>query len=648
MAFYAKGSPNAFLHLTQTADARAGITDDTIFHSDLPYIMFDGVWETTLTNLPAAASGANTSGMINKDMVNYLPKLRVGAIPAGAIAALNDPNSVVLTEIEFTIGGVTRTKLISGVTVEVGRQTTNFEGYAGKWNINILARPGVDAHIGYYKGGVTVDPRTAIQASGSMGFETYVLEGSSNDGTGDFAPEAYYRIGYNRWGAPFYKPSINNKVKLSTQGNNFDTVCISPMCRTASPNVWGIARPGTPSAGGRVEIQVEKWGRPENTDGYLGRRIPMASTANNKFYWGGASNGAEDMYGEYSEYTGITYTKVRWYKLNLRFTMGTGFSVNRLTNLGQEIKISGSEFIVGGKKFNSVTTGILYQVNRKTRPNLKLLAVQGAYTTPNVNVDRAVIPVSGIDANGNFASSTVDAKSTALPNTTLANSYVAVVNPNSSTKWFCTSDSIGDQYGVIWGKGADKALQLLGGRTAKVTFGDVISKIAPNNNNLVRVAKVALGLPKTGDSTVVAAITTSDFRLIMPMDAYFCSDFNGYWDRPTERWGDPKYHFEPSDPNWAETLVGDYSILNLPINKYVPIMINRFSNMETLWWSTPASEGYQHTCIYWLKNAGDGSIEVYMTQRRDKKFEYLNHGIGTSYTQLFIAPKLNLYVARLS
>ncbi len=651
MAFYAKGSPGSFLHLTQTADARAGITDDTIFHSSMPYVMFEGVWETTLTNLPASATTrgitAGSTAYFDTRLVNYLPELRVGNIPAGAIAALNDPTAVVLTEIEFVIGGVTYTKIVSGVTIEAGRHNINMDGYNAAWTTSITPRAGLDAYIGYYKGGITKDPRELIAANGSFGFETYHLRGCSNEGNGYGATEAY-QIGFNYNNKRVYQPK-SRFINTNCQGRSFDTVAIAPMCRHSNPDMVPLAN----SSNKIFQTVVETWGRPPVIAnrwewGYEGIRIPMAVTFNNEFVGTGSST--RDSYGETSKYTNITYTKVRWYKLNLRFNIGSGFSVsNALVPSTGEVKISGSEFVVGGKKLNTLTGGILYQVNKKNRPNLKLMTAGNNYSSTTWTANRGVFPVSGISATGAMGYSGVDAKSTIIPNTGMASSYLAIINPGSSTKWFCTKDTIGDQHGVIWGSGGNKALQLIPGRTAKATINSATKPISPNTNTSQMVAKIPLGLPRSGDATVVIAVTTSDYKTVLPSDSYFLSFLNRYWsNNGKETFGDPKFFFLPSDAPWPETKVGDHSILNLPINKFVPFMIHRFNNMETLWWDTPSNRGRHWTLSYWLKNAGDGSVEVHMTQKQDSEYSLYAGSVADYFTQLFHIPALNVYVQRLT
>lgn len=651
MGFYAKGSPGSFLHLTESSDARNGIGADTIFHSDLPYIMFDGVWEVALKKLPAGAtSTAQSTPYIDKDLVNYLPEMLVGQIPAGAAIALNDPSAVIITEIEYVVGGVTYTKTVGGVTLETGRHNTNFEGYSGLWSVVSTPRQGLDAYIGYYKGSETGDPRPSIKNDGSFGFSTYQMRGVSDDGDGSGATAAY-NIGYNRWGSRAYRPKVGN-IQTNLQGFGYNMVGILPFPRFSSPDMFPIPD------GNKVKHSVvkETWMRPPSATGgrvdygYDGIAIGLAGTFDNKFVWGGNTNGALDTYGETSRYTGVTFTKVRWYKLNLAFNIGSGFSIRDISPSSGEIKISGTEFIVRNRKFGDITSGVLYQVNSRNRPNLQLLTAGTSYASANISSDRAVMPLAGITSSGASHNTTTDNRSTVMQAGINLN-YIAVVRTDKSSQWFCTQNTIGDQHGVIWGAGANKALQLLPGRGYKATVNTSTNKIPLANNSPVAVARVAMGLPSNISSTVVIAITTNDYKFVLPGDAYFCPVINGYGRLPngSEVFGDPKYFMLPSDDTWTERKVGDHSILTLPVNKFVPIMVQRMSNLETLWDSVPRSEGVHQTSIVWLRNAGDGSVEVYITQKQDSKYAYQAGANGpASFTQLFHIPSFNIYMQRLT
>lgn len=651
MAFYAKGSPGAFLHLTQTADARAGVTADTIFHSSLPYVMFNGVWECSLSNLPASATTRGESAKApwyDRALVNYLPELRVGVIPAGAVAALNDPTAVVLTEIEYVVGGVTYTKVITGVTMESGRHNINADGYAARWQNFITPRHGIDAFIGYYKGGITGDPRDLINSGGSFGLETYLQGGVSDDGNGDIPATWCYKIGYNYQNKRDFLPKTQ-WIKTSAQGRGFNTVAIAPMCRFATPDMEPLPN----SFRQKKQTAMEIWRRPISVAGhydygYEGIRIPVACTFNNEFI--GQHSSTKDSYGEFSRYTGVTYTKVRWYRLNLKFNMGTGFSITNLVPSTGEVKISNTEFSVDGKKLSAVTGGILYQVNRRTRNTLRLLTAGNNYPSATWTTERGVFPMTGITQAGAFGGPGVDNKSTIIPATGMQSSYLAFIEPSKSTKWTFTKDAIGDQNGTIWGSGGNKALQLIAGQTAKATIPTSTKAISPSVNTSQMVAKIALGLPRSGDATVVLAITTTDYKTVMPGDTYFLPFQFSYNKQPngTEIFGKPEYFFLASDTPWPETKVGDHSILNLPIGRFVPFMVHRLNNMETLWWDTPSCQGRHWTVVYWLKNVGDGTVEVHMTQKQDNPYSWMDYGLRLSFTQLFHTPALNVYIHRLT
>lgn len=157
MGFYAKGSPDAFLHLTTDAgDAtKDKVTDDTIFHSSLPHVFIEKEWEIPVTPFgskidwsspkwdwtlrkdggwstkpggqlefngtfyPPVSYLDNVDG-IYKGLDNFKDRLSnsnmFAVLPKDLQDSLHDTSSVLLFQLVFDISGIEYYKYISGLT----------------------------------------------------------------------------------------------------------------------------------------------------------------------------------------------------------------------------------------------------------------------------------------------------------------------------------------------------------------------------------------------------------------------------------------------------------------------------------------------------------------------------------------------------
>lgn len=203
MGFYAKGSPGAFLHLTEQSDSRGGVTEDTIFHSSMPHIFVAEEYESNLN--PVRQNGFRTMSTSYYPYITEEPVIRgnddlpqdykdtykhsaIGTVPAKIAQYLKDGNKVVITMIDYRApDGSIHSKVASGHTTKSEIRVTDVQSYpsGGQWivprigcTMQILGNfnDGTDVNVGYSTNTGTFPTELATtgyprvyKTSGSMG-----------------------------------------------------------------------------------------------------------------------------------------------------------------------------------------------------------------------------------------------------------------------------------------------------------------------------------------------------------------------------------------------------------------------------------------------------------------------------------------------
>lgn len=197
MGFYAKGSPNAFLHLTKSSDARNGVTDDTIFHSAMPHIFVDEEYEAVLNpvrqtnftyrhdaiadNLWGGGDFKETTNLpISPNWKAIYSSTGMANVPAKVSQYMRDSSKVILTVVEYkdTNTGKTYSKIVSGNTskseILIG-DSTNYR--PDSWLVPTIdcrmalvsnINNGMDITVGYSSAAATFPHEMAILGTGRM------------------------------------------------------------------------------------------------------------------------------------------------------------------------------------------------------------------------------------------------------------------------------------------------------------------------------------------------------------------------------------------------------------------------------------------------------------------------------------------------
>lgn len=210
MGFYAKGSPGAFLHLTEQSDARGGVTEDTIFHSSMPHIFVAEEYESNLNpvrqtghrtlnepyyNYLGIGAVERTGQRLPNDYVNTYKHSAIGTVPDKVAQYLKDGNRVVVTVVDYRApDGSIHSKVVSGHTSKSEVRVKDVQSYPkeGQWimprigcEMELLGNfnDGTDVNVGYSTNTGTYPLELATtgypriySTSGSMGISSVGIQ----------------------------------------------------------------------------------------------------------------------------------------------------------------------------------------------------------------------------------------------------------------------------------------------------------------------------------------------------------------------------------------------------------------------------------------------------------------------------------------
>lgn len=633
-----KGSPGTVLHLTESSDARNGVGNDTIFHSSMPHVFITDEWVIPLTNMEPRWSSSVTQGnVVTPD--NWLPQMKVGDIPLGAITALRDKTAVILTEVEYTLNGKTYRSIVNGwdINAEVGSAEASdyYDGwmyYYDYWACSSI-RMGLSHKVAFGNGGSKGNIRNGIFSQDSYGFQYFRMAGYAEYSRENDARNNLWRSGYNTpWGNSFFKVETNKFPKMSYYGGSYNTVGVLPRALDC----------------GFMENNSHRDGN--NYNDYIKTlQSNNAGSSYNKRTWSSVSpstmgtvsgwHGTRDAwYGNTGVYSGIVYTKVILKKLNLSYN-GSAYSLQGVVPLTGEIRLDRNNFIVGGVNLKSLSATMLHQVNptNKNRVGYNMLYCNYSMDTNLTTASKPVFPAVGMTTTGEV--SVVNSTNAGVIART-GDNYIGTLTTRSSTGWVITSNSIADQGGVIWGGGSALPLRLLPNSTRSVTFGGTDIQFPNSQNKATVVATVDLGLPANRPSTIICNLSTTDIRLWLP---------NNIWYLPVS--GNLAHTLQVDNVTPDTSVRGDHSIYVLPVNKYVPIMCTHTAGIDIGWrdyTSSAFSANTMDTTTLWLKNLGNGKVEVSLSNRLEMLAVRGGSASISNYSTKLYLPKFTLAIARLT
>lgn len=686
MAFYAKGGNNAFLHITNGTDAKGAINDGTIFHSSMPHVFIEKSWESTFRPIKTDFSkpywnysiwyygnqpgeGFNKPDSTFKDAWNAG---RVAPIPADLKNVLANKTNVVIIELIYEYGGVEYSFLVNGLSIgntswlsPERSQTSGYNNYAvmsNSTNVNCIAG-GIGITYGSFTNTNPQDDIFGMANTTSFGTSNLNIVTQVRNAAVTGTDKWWHRdlinawstvlIYSNKWDPDKYSYSIDLgklvPVPISPYGNDHDYTYSTPVgpdmgfCRVMGPNhrMWrfldGYTSPplyddynnGGPciTLDGANPNDMQGWG--------MGRSVRGA------IFDVGVVNGmdASNSYVRYQMYKGVP-KKVRWHKLNLGFSPTTGYSIQQNafnTTSTKGVKIGSGKMEVNGVSFlGGADKRFLFQTNPSgaaARQVQSLTFANHSYTDSNRESTNSgyMLKQSGVSQGYKL----VDLGGTSIPS---GSSVLSICNISKGSGWGCTSTSIFNSNGELWGAN-NIPLTLRGNPTVTKVFGGSKGTLDMKDKTAtISHGTLALDLSKSRDSTLIFSINSSDPTLLFTSPGYYSLGMSE----------NVNQHIQLS--NTAGLSVSSpHGIITLPIGRSVPILTNNGLSAN-MFYNYDRGSGREllysdchHDSVVWLKNLGNGNVEIVSThtQRRGRFDDW-----GT--LPVYAVPEFTLHVTKLS
>lgn len=591
--FFAEGSAagNPRLHLTTSNDtnvAMGGPTNETIFHSNMPYVL--------ITEDYSVAANAGDNGYY------------YGAIPDPIINYMSsNPNRVIITELIYSLNGSEYSKMIYGGSVSSGAF-----GYQDRIIINqgpnqpvlisigasfasqLTASADIVCDFGYYTQGSNMSIADNIfYGTGRK----YGFQGSAS---------GFGNLGL--WGARTWKcydnidsSTANPSGVVNTPFPASELIAPSGLQRgynrfyvKASLPLVSVIDPQDNLNGLNNQLQYEYKGNQNGTDG---------SGQSRSYVCAPLSNLSGNNYG-FTMNNGYPFIplRVRWLVTNLDFN-GGGYNVNNIFT-GNDILLSPTSFTIKG--VNVMTTGIKFinlvapglSVNR---PDMEVIA---ANTYTNTYNPGSVVGQHPWAAGYNTGVGVLGGEGSGWNG---AGFSIYKFQPSASWQVNTTVPSIGNQWGDVWSP-SQNPLKVFTNNVATVNLTS--GQGSPTNGQAIGLTTINLDLNTSRGGAVLVTMRFNDNYWLSasgpggfnPMDA----QFGGQNSRISMN--------TPSPPvvHWQ------HMILSLPIGAAVPFYTVRcgvYSRANGTA-SPPAGVawGYQtfRLCAftYYIRNNGNGTADI--------------------------------------
>lgn len=524
---------------------------NTIFHSDMPYVIITGTYT------------ANLSSVGN----DYY----VCAMPAAIQNILsNDRGAVVLTVVKFTDGSSTMLYGSSSVRstgrylnpVGLPRNSSSAEGYLTRTSNHIAMNCGTYT----YNGSNHVYSIEENGTGNCVHHSNMVAMGGAAANIDNLLGTLYSGLGYVTGssftavvGTPYTDP--NWAFPIGPYGNAHTHFFISNASIRFCNSYGNSSSIGTNiyAPGGNVKANR------------LSITKLIASNIQTK--------------NVTSTNLGKTPASVTWYTTNLRFN-GSAFSANAIFT-GNEIKISKNSFIINGIEVNNNST---YKFINQVKVGNIANRADMLFVGTNVYKSSPTIGTNGVSAYSASNNGTIS-----LGGSATGGCQVSIYNFSGSKSWSVDTrdNTISTEYGDVWGP-ANIPLKVFAGATARYTFGDD-NTLKQLGNGYTALQTLSMGIPST--STVVVAIEVEGTSIVCSQGYVNNNSSNVFQIQKRAR------------ASYSYTDNTQFSILTLPANTYVPIYAMASQINSEVTGQGSDAVGYTGVEVY-LKNKGDGSVEV--------------------------------------
>lgn len=686
MAFYAKGGTNAFLHITKGTGARGGINDGTIFHSSMPHVFIEKSWEANFRPVKTDFSkaywnyaiwyygnqpgeGFNKPNSTFKDAWN---SGRVASIPKDLQNELANKSNVIVIELVYELGGIEYSFLVNGLSIgntswlSPNRdQSSGYHNYAvsaNSTNVNCIAG-GIGITYGSFVNTNTSDDIFGMARLDSFGTSNINIVTQVRDSYLTGSDKWYHRDIINAWSTvmlysnkwdpeiTYHKTDLGKLVPtpISPYGHAHDTAFSTPVapdmgyCRVMGPNhrIWRFMDAySTPPMyddydNGGPSITIES-GTPQNNWGFGTGRTVRGSLFDAGVDEKTSEKGA---YVRYLIYKG-TPKKVRWYKLNLSFSIDRGYNIRTNafnTTNSKGVRIGSGKMEVNGVSFlGGSNKRFIFQTNPSgaaTRQVQSLIFSNHSYTDAGrASTEKGyMLKQSGVSQSYKVA----DLGGTSSPS---GNSVLSICDLSKGTGWGCNSTSIFNSNGELWGPN-NIPLTIRENATVTKRFGGSKGPLDMKDKTAtISHGTLALGLSKSRDTTVIFNITSSDPVILFTSPGYYSLGMSESVDQHIQLVNDK-----------GLSVSSPHGIVTLPIGKSVPIVANNglstnlFENYDRRSGRERLFSDCHHDSVVWLKNLGNGNVEIVSThtQRRGRFADWGN-------LPVYAVPEFTLHVTKLS
>lgn len=559
---YSDGKTVLSLNKVNGGDINAHKTPNanTIFHSDMPFVLVESTYEANLTHAG--------NGFYVCQMPSVIANLKS-----------NDPGRVILTAVELN---GTHKAFLNGSQTQVGQFSAFFQDIARAGSNIALSSAFASgnslAHGTYtYSSSLGHEESIARQGTGgtmfqAASFQIYrpsgVSVGEAITKTWEFAgfPAGSSSVPINASNANYWDPNWQAPIGAGKRGHNWFYV--------RNSNLRGFAG-SAPSD------------QPSNTTRlyYLSQYVWVCRGSTTNL----ANQSAKKMIVQ--DNFNVTPTKVIWYVLNLKYSNGS-MSVASNPFTGSDIRISPSNFTIKGVSLPNTSYKFINQNafgNLGSRADMEYIGNNVAYT--------------GVFGDTTARCEIVGSNKGSLWSPVSyggSKSQISIYKFSAGKQWYVNSNTntIGNEHGVVWGP-SSVPLRLLPNNVASTYIGNDITPSYPGTGNkYVALATVGLGLPNA-NSTVI--LTTE-------MVAGNLNTAGG----PIRTYGSTAWQVQGR--RQQSYTGGDgvfHQILTLPPNQLVPFHTTASYSYTQQYASQPDNLTFRRSgFIYTIKNLGNGNAEL--------------------------------------
>lgn len=608
MGFFAGklGSKSVFSINTTKGGAPSDHTmpnGNTIFHSDMPYVMVVNTYEANLEDVGVGFYSCEMPW----DIVQQYSA---------------NPGGVVIAVLEYAQGSDVNRTVIQGTSTFHGQFQSGWESYdinmnRGNGEYTFADSSGFSRHIDLDVGTYIYDPNIghveSIARIGTGGLVQHeVLAKGGGPGPNWLAKNrnsALVGMGY-RQGA--------TSVPIDGSSWHIDPDWCAPLGPTnrghtrfyvSKFGIRGMVTACRCSQYGAGEHNMLFWAN--SGDAYTARIGPDSIRRS-------AQRAGKGSWEDFVNFD-ITPIKIIWYVTNLQFMQldngGFTYQVNKVFNNSGEIKISKDDFTIGGVNLGNVGWKFINQTSsyNQSRGDMDFVGLNTCITDWNqLGNDRGICGFVGSNRGTMHWTGNQGGLARQL----------SIYKFGMHQSWWVNSQSssIGNNYGEVWGPN-QVPLKLFEGSYGGSVIGDSITPIVVSNGGYYPLGTIGLALPATDAATVI--LTTQHFSgALHKIAGGGTSTSNSIW-RVQAR--------NKVDYTGGDTIF--HQILTLPINIPVPFHSARLYAVSSL--GSGTAEG-RMSMFFVITNKGNGTAEIGVLVR------------GQVHDANVFLPSMRLYVQRLA